>query len=380
MLRCADLFSGIGGFTLGLDVFNCTTQCYCDICPVSQAILTRRMADGSLPRAPVHPDVTALHLEPGSIDLLMGGFPCTGFSTMGKRDGIRNQGSGLVSEVYRLMSESQVPVVFLENVPQIARFPEFEDLCRRMDEMSYDVHWIKLKASQFGAPHHRARWFCLGVKRGAVLPEIRLREQHATVPLFDWSVEPPRMLPTLDALPPSYRKRNVTLGNTVVPVCVRAAFLLLWTGARESLTEVLAKRAWTCVPAKACDDGRRGSPYFGAYRGGRLVPLDAHPDILACRPVVSIQRRFMLDPSVYTAPRPRKNTVIVSPPKGTHQLAYLSTPRTICQPAHVLTQRSYRDLSTQLRFEISTRNRHTYPRNEYLEWMQGYPPGWTAYM
>lgn len=378
MLRCADLFSGIGGFSLALDCFACVeTAVYCDICPMSRAILQRRMDDGHLPRAPIHEDVATLTFNVGEVDMIVGGFPCTGFSSLGRSEGIRNQGSGLVSHVYRLVEESRAAIVFLENVPRIVRFAEYPDICRRFDRMGYTMHWLRLKASQFGAPHHRGRWFCLGVRRDKTpLPPLTLRQSLDRVPLFDWHREPTRML--VGPKPAMYRARNVALGNTVVPACARVAFILLWTGCQRGLDDVLGQNAWEYARPEASGKRPRGSVHCGTFVNDTVVPLHAHPDILTYRVAVSIPREFILDPAVFTSPKPRKQTRIQAPTMDTpHRMTYLSTPRTIIQPANYLTRRSYKDVGTQLRFERSTQNRQNLVDTRYIEWMQGYPAGWT---
>lgn len=75
-LRAADLFSGIGGFTLALECFeNVTTALYCDIDARSQEVITHRMQQGELPRAPMYKDVQKVHLPP-DVNMIVGGFPC----------------------------------------------------------------------------------------------------------------------------------------------------------------------------------------------------------------------------------------------------------------------------------------------------------------
>ena len=81
-MNAISLFSGIGGLDLALSGVA-QTKLYVEIDPVCQAILSRRIADGDLPRAPIHPDVTTLDaaalrglVGDAPIDILAGGFPC----------------------------------------------------------------------------------------------------------------------------------------------------------------------------------------------------------------------------------------------------------------------------------------------------------------
>ena len=82
-----DLFSGIGGLSLALrDVLH--PVAYCDICPSARSVLHARIADQSLPDAPIFTDVRSLSAKDvpeGSVDVIVAGFPCVGFSSMGLR-------------------------------------------------------------------------------------------------------------------------------------------------------------------------------------------------------------------------------------------------------------------------------------------------------
>lgn len=79
-LNGLDLFSGIGGNTLGLrDYIKTVAYCECD--RHAQSVLLSRMSDGSIESAPIWDDITSLTgnvlqeggLEP--IDIIVGGFP-----------------------------------------------------------------------------------------------------------------------------------------------------------------------------------------------------------------------------------------------------------------------------------------------------------------
>ena len=78
-MNAISLFSGIGGLDLAISGVA-RTQLYVEIDPVCQAILSRRIADGDLPHAPIHPDVTTLdaaalkeHIRDTPIDIVTGG-------------------------------------------------------------------------------------------------------------------------------------------------------------------------------------------------------------------------------------------------------------------------------------------------------------------
>lgn len=118
-LRSLDLFSGVAGLSKALEAW-CTPQAFCEIDPHARAVLRSLKRRGLMPAdAPIHQDVCKLDGKPlkGKIDIIVGGFPCVGFSPRGKREGFQNSQSALFSEVIRLANETEAPLLFMENVP-----------------------------------------------------------------------------------------------------------------------------------------------------------------------------------------------------------------------------------------------------------------------
>lgn len=125
MLRSLDLFTGVGGITLALKGIA-EPVAYCDSSVQARRVLQDNVRAGRLPRAPVCKDVRTLDLAwlrahgvDGQVDMIAGGFPCVGFSTMGLRRGFQDPGSGLFAEVLRLVDLFSCPLLLLENVPNL---------------------------------------------------------------------------------------------------------------------------------------------------------------------------------------------------------------------------------------------------------------------
>lgn len=111
-MRIAGLFAGIGGLELGMHRSGHTTELLCDVLPAARAVLNARF-----PGVTYRDDITKLRSLPGSVDLLCAGFPCQDLSQAGRTAGLDGERSGLIGEVFRLLSRRRVPTVVVENVP-----------------------------------------------------------------------------------------------------------------------------------------------------------------------------------------------------------------------------------------------------------------------
>lgn len=159
MIKIGSLFSGIGGFELGLEraipgaetIWQVEQNKYC------QSILKKHW-----PNATIYSDVrniTQHNVEP--VDILIGGFPCQSISVSGKQEGLKNENkSGLWWEFLRIISELRPRIVVMENVPNIVHVGG-RDVVGSLAQIGYDAEWTIISAQQFGAPHLRKRWFCV---------------------------------------------------------------------------------------------------------------------------------------------------------------------------------------------------------------------------
>lgn len=165
-LNGLDLFSGIGGNTIGLREYI-KTIAYCEADRHAQSVLLSRMSEGSIEPAPIWTDIASLKVEQFDIqiDIIVGGFPCQDISVAGKGEGIvEGNRSGLFYEVVRLAKEIKPTFLFLENVPAI-RTRGLDTVIQKLTEIGYDIRWTMLSAADVGAPHKRERWFALAIRR-----------------------------------------------------------------------------------------------------------------------------------------------------------------------------------------------------------------------
>ena len=115
-LAVLDLFSGIGGFSLGLErTGGFETVAFCEIEEFPRKVLAKHWPD-----VPCYRDVRELTGEQcGPIDCITAGFPCQDISLSGRGAGINGERSGLWSEVARLVGELRPQFVILENSPAL---------------------------------------------------------------------------------------------------------------------------------------------------------------------------------------------------------------------------------------------------------------------
>lgn len=166
-LRSLDLFSGAGGFALGLLPFA-RPVAYCDIDKNSADILRRRMQSGDLPEGPIFRDIRNLSSAqfPHTIDLITAGFPCPDVSRAGKRLGIKGGTQTiLVHEALRLVKQLLPSYVLFENVSTIVSDTHFPKILATLNSLGYDWAYDFYSAASLGGSHRRDRWFLLAVRR-----------------------------------------------------------------------------------------------------------------------------------------------------------------------------------------------------------------------
>ena len=155
MLNVLDIFSGIGGFSIGLEAASMQTVAFCEINPFCRKILTRHW-----PSVPIFTDITTINKEDlktlPRIDVIAGGFPCQDISVAGKQKGITAKRSGLWKEFARLINEIRPKYAIIENVANL-RSTGLISVLQDLWEIGYNAEWHCIPASAFGAPHRRDR-------------------------------------------------------------------------------------------------------------------------------------------------------------------------------------------------------------------------------
>ena len=170
MPKIIDLFAGAGGISLGAARAGFDIAAAVELDPF--AIETHIK---NFPKS-VHlrDDVSELSgegllksagLKKGQLDGLVGGPPCQGFSTMGRRD-VDDSRNNLFNHFFRLVAETRPAFFLAENVPGILD-PQYDEIREHafahIDRETYNIlPPIEAKASRYGAPTIRTRYFFFG--------------------------------------------------------------------------------------------------------------------------------------------------------------------------------------------------------------------------
>jgi len=175
-LKVLDLFSGIGGFSLGLErTGGFETVAFCEIEPFPRKVLAKHW-----PEVPCYEDVTKLtgdilKRDGISVDVITGGFPCQDISTAGKQVGIgEGTRSGLWSEIVRLIGELSPSYVIVENVRNLLSGPSdkrggwFGRVLSDLAECGYDAEWENIQRQPWAHP--------IGVSVSGLLPTPNARD------------------------------------------------------------------------------------------------------------------------------------------------------------------------------------------------------------
>ena len=222
-MRVLDLFSGIGGLSLGLERAGFQTVAFCEAAPFARNVLARHW-----PGIPCYSDVrtlTARQLETDGIPvpgLICGGFPCQDISAAGAGAGLDGARSGLWRHMLRLIRECRPAWVLVENVPAL-RVRGADRVLAGLEAAGYACWPLVVGAAHAGAPHRRARVFILayaegqGLENGSHLPTDPATRMHAAG--CSWWPPEPGLGRVADGLPRRLDRRDrlIALGNAVVP-------------------------------------------------------------------------------------------------------------------------------------------------------------------
>lgn len=217
-MRVLDLFSGIGGMSLGLERAGMTTVAFCEIEEFPRRVLAKHW-----PEVPCYDDVRTLSADrlaaDGiSVDVICGGFPCQDISLAGRMSGADGKKSGLWREIVRLVADLRPRFVILENSP-VLRSRGLEIILGEFSEVGYDAEWHCIPVNAVDAPHRRDRLWIISYPAGQRdgLPPLEICSGWDESQHRDWWHTEPGVGRVADGVPDGPHRRKA-LGNAVVPM------------------------------------------------------------------------------------------------------------------------------------------------------------------
>ena len=232
MLRVLDLFAGIGGFSLGLEMTGgFETVAFCEIEKYPQEILKKNFAD-----VPIYEDVRSLTADRlirdgvGNIDVITGGYPCQPFSVAGKQKGEADD-RHLWPFMLKIIAQVRPSWVICENVSGHISLG-LDQVLFDLENEGYATRTFVVPACAVNAPHRRDRLWIVahaGSTRSAtrVSGSVKRKERDTRKPFNShhqhgrwspknhWTVEP-SMGRVANGIPRRVAKLKA-LGNAVVP-------------------------------------------------------------------------------------------------------------------------------------------------------------------
>lgn len=187
------LFSGVGGMDLGFIQAGFQVVWANDNYPDAVATYRRNIGDHIVERNIL--DIESCHFPKS--DVIIGGFPCQGFSVANTQRSKQDGRNKLYLEFVRVLSITMPKVFVAENVPGILsleRGAVIKTIISDFSDVGYNVLYKVLNAADYGVPQLRRRVFIVGVRKDVVYESdlIWPKKTHAdpsvpnTLSLHEW--------------------------------------------------------------------------------------------------------------------------------------------------------------------------------------------------
>ena len=194
MMKAFSMFSGIGGFELGIQMASKEVEVigYSEIDKYAIQVYEKHF-----PGVKNYGDATTIRGdELPDFDLLVAGFPCQAFSYAGFGRGLDDSRGTLFFDIARICSEKRPRHLVLENVKGLLSHDKgktFQTILRVLSDLGYGVEWQVLNSKDFGVPQNRERVFivgCLGGGSGRKIFPLTGESESSTRKYIDYEVHP----------------------------------------------------------------------------------------------------------------------------------------------------------------------------------------------
>ena len=168
--KVAGLFSGCGGLDLGFINSGFDVVWANDFFKEAAETYKKNIGDHI-----VLGDITKIPSSeiPNDFDVLLGGFPCQGFSIANIKRSMEDERNFLYKEMLRIIKDKQPKYFVAENVKGLLSMQKgkvVQMIINDFKELGYLVDYKLLKASNYGVPQNRERVFIIGNRLGLKNP------------------------------------------------------------------------------------------------------------------------------------------------------------------------------------------------------------------
>lgn len=168
-MRAIDLFCGAGGFSVGLVRAGFEVVFASDIdedaCKTYKINHPQTLVyKGDIQNISGKHILDLLGMKAEDIDVIVGGPPCQGFSTVGKKDE-NDPRNRLFLHYFRIVEEIRPKVIVFENVVGFQKLyggKAYDAVCKELEKLGYAIMAKILNAVNFGVPQNRERIFIIG--------------------------------------------------------------------------------------------------------------------------------------------------------------------------------------------------------------------------
>ena len=239
------LFSGIGGFDLAAEWMGWQNVFHCEWVENKRIFLEKRFINA---KSYWNISTTDFTIHRDSISVLTGGFPCQDASIAKQhgegQKGLQGSRTGLFFVMVRAIDEIRPKYIVAENVSNILKTNEgtdFRSILSELARLGYNAEWRICRASEVGAPHHRARLYLVAYAGSVRLQPSQSFFSHVSAKASPitwrpfgtsiqisrggaWETEPPILCVDDGVSSRLVRQQLHGYGNAIVPQIAHAIF------------------------------------------------------------------------------------------------------------------------------------------------------------
>ncbi|TQR54098.1 DNA cytosine methyltransferase [Campylobacter troglodytis] len=167
-VKLATAFSGIGAIEHAFKRLNIPHEIIF-ACDINKFVKESYLANYKIKQNQWFDDINDIPAKnfSGKVDFLMGGSPCQSFSSVGKREGLKDDRGNLVFSFIDLIDEIQPSVFMFENVKGLLihnKGETFKYILKEFESTGYKIFYQVLNAKDYGIPQNRERLYLVGFK------------------------------------------------------------------------------------------------------------------------------------------------------------------------------------------------------------------------